>query len=151
MIDGTEVESTSRQFGVPESQVRRDHLISHVLDALANSSTADELRSLEEQRSVVRGCRTYAYPRTSTSSSTPPVSETNFVPTSREHFAGSTQRIKGGDSALNPGRVPDRWAVWLGCYPRSSWQNTHPTAGTTPPLSQLPREIHTSISQRLPR
>ena len=43
MIDGTEIESTSRQFGVPESQVRRDHLISHVLTALADSSTADDV------------------------------------------------------------------------------------------------------------
>ena len=45
MIDGTEVESTSRQFGVPESQVRRDHLISHVLTALADSSTRSVRRT----------------------------------------------------------------------------------------------------------
>lgn len=37
MIDEDEIAAVARQFGVPESQVRRDHLISHALAALTDS------------------------------------------------------------------------------------------------------------------
>ncbi len=40
MIDETEIDTVARQLGVPDSQVRRDHLISHALVALADSPTA---------------------------------------------------------------------------------------------------------------
>lgn len=40
MIDEDEIATVARQFGVPESQVRRDHLISHALVALADSWAA---------------------------------------------------------------------------------------------------------------
>lgn len=43
MIDQIEVDSVASQFGVPESQVRRDHLISHALAALAGSSATSQV------------------------------------------------------------------------------------------------------------
>lgn len=38
------------------------------------------------------------------------------------------RQIRGGPSDLQPGRVPDRWAVWLGMYPRPTFMVTMPYA-----------------------
>lgn len=43
MIDKEEVDRTSRQFGAPETQVLRDHLISHVLASLGEASAAKSI------------------------------------------------------------------------------------------------------------
>lgn len=46
MINEDEIATVARQFAVPESQVRRDHLISHALVALADFATADKVTFL---------------------------------------------------------------------------------------------------------
>lgn len=43
MIDRSEIERTAGAFGVPDSQIVRDHLISHVLAAIADSADHDRV------------------------------------------------------------------------------------------------------------
>ena len=43
MIDRSEIEEVAARFGAPDAQISRDHLISHVLAAIAEWSNADRV------------------------------------------------------------------------------------------------------------
>ncbi len=43
MIDPTEIEAAATEFGTPQSQIHRDYLISHVIEALGGWPDQDEL------------------------------------------------------------------------------------------------------------
>ncbi|MDH4280792.1 MAG: hypothetical protein OEW83_22220 [Acidimicrobiia bacterium] len=43
MIDRAEIEAVAGQFGAPDTQIIRDHLISHILAAIADWPDRDHL------------------------------------------------------------------------------------------------------------
>jgi hypothetical protein len=83
VLDPDELQDVARTFGVDESQVLRDHLISHLLAAISAEAT-DEVVFIGGNGPGPSPSPTGAFPRTSTSS--PPAVVATSPGDSRQRF-----------------------------------------------------------------